>query len=96
MSRWTASFEPAVDGQAGTCSTRSQALFAGITDDAVAWRISTGRWVALHPGVYLTTPGRGDWEVRAVAALLHLGAGAALFGRSAAYAWGLLGSPGDD
>lgn len=84
-----------IDGQAGLV-TRSQALFAGITDDAVAWRISTGRWVALHPGVYLTTPGRKDWEVRAVAALLYLGAGAALFGRSAGFAWGLLGSSDDD
>ncbi len=84
-----------IDGQAGLV-TRRQALLAGITDDAVAWRISTGRWVAVHPGVYLTTPGRDDWEVRAVAALLYLGTGAALCGRSAGFAWGLLDSPGGD
>jgi hypothetical protein len=44
----------------------------------------------VHPGVYLTTPGRSDWDLTAVAALLWAGPGAALFGRSAARAWSLV------
>ncbi|HET7800443.1 MAG TPA: type IV toxin-antitoxin system AbiEi family antitoxin domain-containing protein, partial [Humibacillus xanthopallidus] len=83
-----------INGQAGLV-TRAQAVEAGLTDEAIRWRLSTGRWVRMHPGVYLTRPGRSDWEVRAVAALLHLGSGAALYGRSAGHAWGLLESPGD-
>jgi hypothetical protein len=75
-------------GQAGLV-TRSQALAAGIGLEAVRWALASGRWVALHPGVYLTAPGRDDWEVRAVAALLAVGAPAALAGASARYAWGL-------
>jgi hypothetical protein len=51
--------------------------------------------VRLHPGVYLTEPGRSDWEVRAVAALLACGKGAALSHQSAAYAWGLQRAAGE-
>jgi hypothetical protein len=40
--------------------------------------------------VYLTMPGRDDWEMRAVAALLHAGPGAVLSGRSAGHVWGLV------
>jgi hypothetical protein len=46
----------------------------------------------MHPGVCLTTPGRSDWSVRATAALLWAGRGAALYGVSAGYAWGLVRS----
>lgn len=82
-----------IAGQAGLV-TRAQALGAGLTDDAIAWRLRSGRWVAAHPGVYLTTPGRDDWEMRAVAALLGVGAPSALHGASAGFAWGLVtGAP---
>ena len=37
----------------------------------------------------LTTPGRDDWEVRAVGALLSVGGQVALSGASARFAWGL-------
>ena len=47
------------------------------------------------PGRLPHGPGRSDWEVRAVAALLYLGPGSALFGRSAAFAWGLVDAPGE-
>ncbi|OFE16556.1 hypothetical protein BA895_02890 [Humibacillus sp. DSM 29435] len=81
-----------IAGQAGLFS-RPQALGAGITDDTIAWRVKTGRWVTVHPGVYLTTPGRDDWEMRAVAGLLYVGAPSGLRGASAAFAWGLVPSP---
>lgn len=37
---------------------------------AAEWRVATGAWRRLHPGVYLTHSGAADWNTRAVAALL--------------------------
>lgn len=79
-------------GQAGLV-TRAQALRAGVSRKAIECHLATGRWVRLHPGVYLTSPGREGWEVAAVAALLYAGPYAALRGPSAGYAWGLLREP---
>lgn len=78
-----------VAGQAGLV-TRAQLLGAGWTYEMIRWRVSSGRWVRVHPGVYLTTPGRDDWELRAVAALLAVGSPSCLFGQSAGEAWGLV------
>jgi hypothetical protein len=78
-----------VAGQFGLV-TRAQALGAGITRKAVACHLEAERRVMVHPGVYLTTPGRSDWSVRSMAALLWAGHGAVLFGGSAGYAWGLV------
>lgn len=74
--------------------TRRQCLAAGLSPDALAWRVRSRRWERLHEGVYLTRPGRTDWDSRAVAALLFTLSGgavadAALGGDSAAYLWGL-------
>jgi hypothetical protein len=77
-----------IAGQGGLV-TRAQALAAGLTERAIEWRLAKGRWARVHPGVYLTTPGRNDWEMRALAALLHAGPGSALFGRSSGHVWGL-------
>ncbi|WP_374969806.1 type IV toxin-antitoxin system AbiEi family antitoxin domain-containing protein [Terrabacter sp. BE26] len=77
-----------VAGQAGLV-TRQQAVASGIGDEAIRWAVTSGRWTTAHPGVYLTAPGREDWEVRAVAALLFIGGPVALCGPSAALAWGL-------
>jgi hypothetical protein len=78
-----------IAGQSGLV-TRRQALDGGLSRKAIEWRLGTGRWTVVHPGVYLTTPGRSDWDLTAVAALLWAGPGAALFGRSAARAWSLV------
>lgn len=78
-----------IAGQSGLL-TRAQARASGLTERAIDWRLSSGRWTVLHPGVYLTAPGRDDWEMRAVAALLHAGTGAVLSGRSAGHVWGLV------
>ena len=74
--------------------TRLQCLAAGMTDDALQWRVASGRWVRLRGGVYLTRPGRDDWHVTATADLLRCLSGApaadaAFCGRSALYLWGL-------
>lgn len=50
--------------------TRPQRLSAGMTDAAIQWRLDRKWWVRLHPGVYLTVPGRDDWWVTALAAFL--------------------------
>lgn len=83
-----------IAGQSGLV-TRAQALAAGHTPAEVRWKVTSGRWVAVHPGVYLTEPGRDDWQTRAVAALLFVGLPCALCGVSAARAWGLC-TTGDD
>ena len=75
--------------------TWKQCREAKLTERAVRWRLSSDRWTRLHPGVYLTEPGRNDWEVGAMAALLACGRGAALSHQSAAYAWGLQRGAGD-
>lgn len=78
--------------------TRRQCLAVGMTDDAVQWRVTSGRWVRLRQGVFLTKPGRDDWHVTATADLLRCLSGApaadaAFCGRSALYLWGLESRP---
>lgn len=80
-----------VAGQFGLI-TREQALGGGLTHKEIACHLASGRWVRVHPGVYLTVPGRDGWDVRSMAAVLWAGRGGALFGRSAGYAWGLVRS----
>ncbi|MGO4661785.1 type IV toxin-antitoxin system AbiEi family antitoxin domain-containing protein [Terrabacter sp. 2TAF16] len=83
-----------IRGQSGLV-TREQALAAGLTEKAIRWRVSSGRWTVVHPRVFLTEPGRSGWDLRAVAALLHVGRPAALHGPSAGHAWTMLNRPDD-
>jgi hypothetical protein len=78
--------------------TRWQCLEAGLSEGTLRWRIDSGRWVRRLPGVFLTKPGRADWGVSAMSALLwaqgpEAAAGAAFSGRSAAHLWGLERNP---
>ncbi|WP_344139223.1 type IV toxin-antitoxin system AbiEi family antitoxin domain-containing protein [Pedococcus bigeumensis] len=78
--------------------TRAQCLAAGLSVASIEWRVRSGRWTRVHPGVFLTQPGRADWDGRAMAALLFALSGArvadaALCGRSAAYLWGIERTP---
>lgn len=68
--------------------TVAQCREAGISPERVATAVRTGRWTNPHRGVYLTRPGRDDWDTRAVAALLACGPRAALSHHSAARSWG--------
>ena len=72
--------------------TRAQCRSAGLTAKAIGWRLTSGRWVRVHPGVYLTTPGRDDWWTCALAAQLAV-PGAAWSHDTAGYSWGLVRSP---
>lgn len=83
-----------IRGQSGLV-TREQALAAGLTENAIRWRVRSARWSVVHPRVYLTAPGRSGWEIRAVAALLHVGSPSALYGVSAGHAWGLVNRSDD-
>ena len=81
--------------------TRAQCVQAGMSVAMLRWRVDSGRWTRPHEGVFLTTPGREDWLVRATAALLRALSGAqagdaALCGDSAAYLWGLRSRPPRD
>jgi very-short-patch-repair endonuclease len=81
----------AADEQLGLV-TRAQCRSAGLTDSGIQWRVERGRWVRIHPGVYLTVPGRDDWWMRALAALLAVD-DAAWSHRTAAFVHGLLSTP---
>lgn len=74
--------------------TRTQCLATGLTDEALGWRVESGRWDRIHPGVYLTTPGRDGWEVTAVGAFLRATSGdgddAALAGDAAGFVLGVV------
>ena len=72
--------------------TRRQCLVAGMTDDAVRWRLERGWWVGMHPGVYLTIPGRDDWWTRALAAQLAVD-DAAWSHHAAAFVHGIVAGP---
>jgi predicted transcriptional regulator of viral defense system len=73
--------------------SRSQAIRAGLSPDMIKFRIRSGRWRQLHPGVYATfsgIPGRGTWLW---AALLAAGPGAVLSYQTAAELHGLSDKP---
>ena len=73
--------------------SRSQAIRAGLSPDMIKFRVRSGRWQQLHPGIYATfsgIPGRGAllW-----AALLAAGPGAVLSYQTAAELNGLSDKP---
>jgi hypothetical protein len=80
--------------QSGVVS-RSQALRAGLSTDMIRFRVSTGRWRQVHPGVYATfsgVPGRG---ARLWAAVLSAGPGAMLSHETAGELHRLVDKPTD-
>lgn len=73
--------------------SRSQAMRAGLSPGMIKFRVRSGRWQQLHPGVYATFtgfPGRGAWLW---AAVLSAGPGAALSYQTAAELQGLIDGP---
>lgn len=95
---WT-SLQRCADRQHGVLS-RGQCLAAGLDDEFLQWRVRSRRWVRLHPGVYLTKPGKDGWKTTAMAALLAVqsdapAADAAFRGDSAAHWWGIRREPPD-
>ncbi|HEX2297150.1 MAG TPA: type IV toxin-antitoxin system AbiEi family antitoxin domain-containing protein, partial [Pseudonocardiaceae bacterium] len=70
--------------QAGVID-HQQALTAGLSGSAVKRRVVSGRWVRLHPRVYLAADHPRTDEVRLRAAVLWAGVGAVAHGVSAAW-----------
>ena len=78
--------------QHGVLTTR-QAKTAGLSPDAIRWRVTDGQWTRLAPGLFYAYPGQMTWMGRAQALTLKLGEGGALTGESAAYLHGVQPSP---
>ena len=75
--------------------SRSQALRAGLSSDMIKFRLHSGRWQPVYPGIYLTftgAPGRG---AQLWAALLGAGPGAVLSHETAAELQRLCDKPAD-
>jgi hypothetical protein len=70
--------------------TRRQLLGLGVGRGAITSSLESGRYVAVHWGVYCIGPRRNDPVSRAAAAVLACGPGALLSHQSAASLWGLL------
>lgn len=71
--------------------SRRQALAAGLPLKAIEWRVTTGRWVAVHPGVYTPRSAQSSWQQRLMAAVLRGGNEAFASHRAAAALWRLDG-----
>lgn len=72
--------------------TRSELLAGGTSRNVIRRRLATGEWQLLLDGCYALTTLPPTWPQRALAGLKSGGAGAALYGLSAAYVHGLVGS----
>ena len=68
--------------------TRLQAQAIGLTEAQVEYRVYTGRWKAIHPGVYVINGNPESWQQNVMAACLWTGTGFASH-RSAATLWEL-------
>ncbi len=70
--------------------TRDQALRGGLTPRQVDYRVTSGRWLRVYDGVFLTQPGRRDRASAHSAAVLACGPGAVLSRLSAGVVLGLV------
>ncbi|MGH2767745.1 MAG: DUF559 domain-containing protein [Actinomycetota bacterium] len=70
---------------------KGQARTKGLTDDAVYYRVRSGRWEPLLPGVFRVAGAPNSWHQQLMAACLWAGEGAAASHRSAAALWRLEG-----
>jgi Transcriptional regulator, AbiEi antitoxin len=70
---------------------RSQVLDLGLTDAMIDYRIRSGRWARVCPGLYRLAGVAVSWRQRALAACLVAGEGSVVSHRSAAVLWGISG-----
>ena len=69
--------------------TRQQALRGGLSEDQWQWRLDSGRWQALLPGIVVTHTGAVTTRQQSWAAVLLAGPGACLSGDAALVELGL-------
>jgi hypothetical protein len=70
--------------------SRGEALADGLTRRQVGYRVRTGQWVEVAPGVYRHAAFPVTPELEILTALLSAGRGAVVSHQAAAYLWGLL------
>jgi hypothetical protein len=75
--------------------TRGQAVRHGLADDVIGNRIRSGRWTAMHWGVYATFSGEPGRDAVLWAAVLRGGPGAVLSHQTAAELMGLADEPSE-
>ncbi|MGH3548868.1 MAG: type IV toxin-antitoxin system AbiEi family antitoxin domain-containing protein [Pseudonocardiaceae bacterium] len=80
--------EELADSQDGVL-TRDQALRCGLTLRQVQHRARTGKWITLHPGVYLVGRREPDQQAYVRAAVAWAGSDAVASGLTAAWWWQL-------
>lgn len=73
--------------------SRSQAIRAGLSPDMIKFKVSSGRWQPMYPGVYATFTGVPVRGARLWAAVLSAGQGAVLSHETAAELHGLTDRP---
>lgn len=78
-----------VERQAGVIGL-AQALGCGLSEDQIARRVTSGRWVRLHPRVFLVAGHRRGDEARIRAASLWAAPAGTLSGAAAAHLHGML------
>ena len=78
--------------QSGVIS-RQQASQAGVSSDAIAWRLRRGRWQQVQRGVYAVFSGQPDRRATLWSAVLRAGPGAVLSHQTAAELAGLADGP---
>lgn len=74
--------------------SRSQALGAGLSRQAIGRRLETGRWTLLRPGVYAVGAPPSTWHQQVLSACLAGGPDVVVSHRSAARLWGLVDADG--
>src|SRR5262245_40059509 len=75
---------------------RHQLQAMGVTEGAWRWRLSTGRWREVLPGVVATFSGPVDGRRRVIAAWLYAGRASQVTGPTAPRARGLRYVPADE
>lgn len=74
--------EQLIGEQCGVLSV-AQGRQYDLSRKAIAYRVTSGRWQRVHPGVYATRTGKLDFEQRVWAGYLYAGEGAVVSRRSA-------------
>jgi hypothetical protein len=91
----SAAWQELLDRQAGVVSRAQVIEGIGLKDDVIGRRLASGRWRAMHRGVYATFTGELSREAVLWAAVLRAGPGAALSHQTAAELLGLADAPSE-